>query len=292
MIELDDLNRLPADGFVEAIGDIFELAPWVAARTAPHAPFETVAALHDALMRSVREASPAERLAFLQGHPELAGPVARAGAMTPESVAEQGGLGLARLDQAASSTFDELNAAYRARFGFPFIICVRRHTRDSILRQFVRRLENEPAAEEAAAVAEIGRISRLRLAAKVAGKGMPAVNGHLSTHVLDAAQGRPAAGVALSLHEVGTDGTTELLATRTNDDGRTDGPLIAGQPLRIGTYELRFEVGAYFAARSEGVADPAYLQMIPIRFAIAEPEGRYHVALLVTPWSYTTYRGS
>jgi 2-oxo-4-hydroxy-4-carboxy-5-ureidoimidazoline decarboxylase len=291
MIELDALNRLPPKEFAEAIGDIFEFSPWVAERTAPRAPFATVEALHDGLMRTVREASDAERMALLRAHPELGGAAARGGDMTPDSVAEQGALGLNRLNAAGTATFDELNGAYRARFSFPFIICVRRHTRGSVLSQFARRLRNDAVAEAAAAIGEIGFISRLRLAAKVTGPGMPPVDGHLSTHVLDTARGRPAAGVALSLHEIGGEGASEILATRTNADGRTDAPLIAGQPLRIGTYELRFEVGAYFAA-SAAAAEPPFLQTVPIRFAVAEPEGRYHIALLLSPWSYTTYRGS
>jgi 2-oxo-4-hydroxy-4-carboxy-5-ureidoimidazoline decarboxylase len=83
-----------------------------------------------------------------------------------------------------------------------------------------------------------------------------------------------------------------LLRTSTNRDGRTDQPLIAGRPLPIGRYELRFGVGTYFAREGALQGDPPFLDMVPIRFATAEPEGHYHVPLLVSPWSYTTYRGS
>jgi len=78
----------------------------------------------------------------------------------------------------------------------------------------------------------------------------------------------------------------------TNADGRTDAPLIGGQPLRIGRYELTFFVAAYFRAHGGPIAEPAFLDEVPLRFAIAEPEGHYHVPLLATPWSYSTYRGS
>src|SRR5882724_5324855 len=94
------------------------------------------------------------------GAPELGGKVARAGAMTDDSKAEQGGLGLDRLSDEEFARFERLNAAYREKFGFPFIVCVRRHTRDSILRQFERRTHNDAAAELAAALAEIGFITR------------------------------------------------------------------------------------------------------------------------------------
>ena len=285
--DLAALNAAAPDVFTAATGDVFENAPWVAAGAAAHRPFATVTALHDAMMETVRRASPEARLAFLRGHPELAGKVARAGAMTADSIAEQGGLGLNRLSDAEFDRFETLNAAYRARFGFPFIVCVRRHTRDSILRQFTRRLENGAEAEMDAAIGEIGFISRLRLCAKVSGPGMPVTEGRLSTHVLDTVRGRPAAGVVVSLHEIGASGTSEIVSTVTNPDGRTDAPLIAGEPLRIGVYELRFHVGAYFAA-----GDPPFLDVVPVRFSIAEPEAHYHVPLLVSPWTYTTYRGS
>ena len=92
-----------------------------------------------------------------------------------------------------------------------------------------------------------------------------------------------------TLYEVGASARALIVATATNADGRTDAPLLGGGPLRIGTYELQFSVGDYFG---ESAADPPFLDMVPIRFSIAEPEGHYHVPLLVTPWSYSTYRGS
>ncbi len=282
--DLNALNTMSSDAFVAALGGVFEEAPWIAAAVARARPFATVTALHAAMMAAARAAPPEARMAFLCGHPELAGKVARAGAMTAASIAEQGGLGLDRLSDTEFERFAALNAAYRQKFGFPFIVCVRRHTRDSILSQFARRLDNGIPAEMATALDEIGFISRLRLAAAVSGPGMPATAGRLSTHVLDTACGRPAAGVPVTLHEIGGSGTAEIVSVVTNQDGRTDAPLIAGEPLRIGTYELRFHVGAYFAGQS---SDPAFLDIVPVRFSIAEPEAHYHVPLLVSPWSYT-----
>jgi 2-oxo-4-hydroxy-4-carboxy-5-ureidoimidazoline decarboxylase len=83
-----------------------------------------------------------------------------------------------------------------------------------------------------------------------------------------------------------------LKSVFTNKDGRTDAPLMAGQPLPIAQYELLFDVGAYFGGQNAGLADPPFLDRVPLRFAVAEPEGNYHVPLLCSPWSYTTYRGS
>jgi 2-oxo-4-hydroxy-4-carboxy-5-ureidoimidazoline decarboxylase len=235
-------------------------------------------------MMGVVRAAPADRQhAFIAGHPELGSRVARRD-LTDASQAEQGGLGLDRLSAEEFTRFSRLNAAYREKFRFPFIVCVRRHTRDSILAQFERRLVNDLETERATALREIGLITRLRLVAKVDGPGKPETTGRLSTHVLDTKAGRPASGVKVALYEVGASARGLLLETVTNADGRTDKPLIAGEPLRIGTYELNVHVGAYFGN--------GFLDIVPIRFSIAEPEGHYHVPLLVTPWSYSTYRGS
>jgi len=161
------LNAMPAADFVAALGEVFEHAPWVAERAVAARPFATVAALHEAMMRAVNGAPAATQLAFVRGHPELGGRLARAGAIAEASRSEQGGLGLDRLSDDEFARFERLNAAYRQRFAFPFVICVRRHTRASILAEFERRLGNDPAAELAAALAEIGEITRLRLDAKV-----------------------------------------------------------------------------------------------------------------------------
>ncbi len=291
MFTLESLNLLPAPAFTEALGDVFEHAPWVAEAAARGRPFATVAALHEAMIGALRASSPPQQLAVIQAHPELGSRVRRR-ELTEESQYEQGGLGLDRLSEAEFAAFTRLNAAYRDKFGFPFIICVRRHTRDSILRQFERRLSNDMDAERQAAMEEIALITRLRLCDRVEGPGKPKTDGRLSTHALDTVAGRPAAGMSIALFEVGRSARSLLAQTRTNADGRTDAPLLAGAPLRIGAYELQFGVSDYFAAHRIAQADPAFLDVVSIRFSIAEPEGNYHVPLLVTPWSYSTYRGS
>lgn len=290
-LSLDSLNALPADGFTAALGEIFEHAPWVAAEAAARRPFQTVTALHDAMVAVVREAAPDRQLALIRAHPELGSKVRRAD-LTEQSQSEQGELGLDRLSEAEFARFYELNKAYRDKFGMPFIICVRRHTRDSILRQFARRLENNPPDERAAAIDEIGLITRLRIADLVTGPGMPKTTGRISTHVLDNVSGKPAQGVTVELYEVGASARSLLASAVTNADGRTDQPFVSGRPLRIGTYELQFAVADYFAKGAVSQADPAFLGIVPIRFSVAEAEGHYHVPLLVTPWSYSTYRGS
>ena len=293
MITLDQLNAMPRDAFVAALGSIFEHAPWVAEGAAGKRPFATVGDLHQAMLDVVNGASAETQTQFLRGHPDLAGKAAREGTLTADSTAEQAGAGLDRLSEPQYARFHQLNTAYTQRFGMPFIVCVRRHTRSSILRQFERRLSNDAATERAAALGEIGLITRLRLDGAVEGPGKPNVSGRISTHVLDTHMGRPAEGVRIDFFELQDDGPeTKLGSTITNADGRTDKPLVGGQPLRIGVYELRFHIGAHFARRSVPAADTPFLDIVPLRFGVAEAEGHYHVPLLATPWSYSTYRGS
>jgi 2-oxo-4-hydroxy-4-carboxy-5-ureidoimidazoline decarboxylase len=118
------------------------------------------------------------------------------------------------------------------------------------------------------------------------------VNGRLSTHVLDTHSGRPAVGLAIALYELTGERYHRLTIAITNADGRTDQPLIGGRPLPIGRYELRFAVGDHYRRRGIDGGDPPFLDIVPLRFSIAEPEGHYHVPLLCSPWSYSTYRGS
>ena len=121
----------------------------------------------------------------------------------------------------------------------------------------------------------------------------PAVTGRLSTHVLDTYHGCPAPGVRLELFEVGRSERARIAQATTNRDRfRTDQPLISGEPLRVGTYELQFHIGDYFRTGGVVLSAQPFLDVVPIRFGISEPEGHYHVPLVATPWSYSTYRGS
>ena len=212
--------------------------------------------------------------------------------MTSESASEQGGAGLDRIPAADAALFDEMNAAYRSLFGFPFIVCVRRHGYGSLVAEFRRRLAQPAEAERQNALDEVFRIAALRLAAAVRGPDELAVHGRLSTHVLDTARGRPAAGVRVELVELTTSGERAVASAVTNAGGRTDDPLIGGRPVPRATYELRFHLGAYYAGTGTPLADPPFLDVVPIRFGVAEPEAYYHVPLAATPWSYQTYRGS
>ena len=291
-ISLDALNKSGKAEFVRLLDGLFEAAPWVAELAYTSRPYATVASLHDAMMAVVRSRPRQEQIAFVSCHPDLAGKAARAGTMAPASVSEQAGLGLDQLSDAEFRRFEKLNSDYQQKFGFPFVICVRRQTSDAVLDAFEHRLENGIDAELAAALDEIGHITRLRLVDRVEGAGAPVVSGRLSTHVLDTYHGRPAAGVAVELFELGASARALLAQAVTNRDGRPERPLMTDRPLRVGSYELLFHIGDYF--RSCGVARDTrpFLDVVPVRFGISEPEGHYHVPLIATPWSYSVYRGS
>lgn len=115
----------------------------------------------------------------------------------------------------------------------------------------------------------------------------------LTTHVLDTARGRPAAGVRVELSRLDPSSgeRQEIKAVRTNRDGRTDEPLLTSDELSSGVYEIVFDVGEYFGG-APGIPDPPFLDRVPVRFGVADPSAHYHVPLLVSPWSYSTYRGS
>jgi 2-oxo-4-hydroxy-4-carboxy-5-ureidoimidazoline decarboxylase len=162
-IKLADLNQLDRAGFVAVCGPLFEHSPWIADRTFIQAPFASREVLHAALCATLGMATTNEKLGLVRAHPDLVGRLAREGALTRESTGEQAAAGLAALTEAEVQQFDSNNAAYRAKFDFPFIICARENKKEAILAAFPLRLQNSPEQELATALIEIGKIARLRL---------------------------------------------------------------------------------------------------------------------------------
>ena len=115
--------------------------------------------------------------------------------------------------------------------------------------------------------------------------------GHLTTHVLDTARGRPGAGIRVDLFAIG-EARRLVKSIETNADGRADAPLLEGDEFEAGVYELVFHVGRYFADAGVALPDPPFLDQVVLRFGVAAADQHYHVPLLVSPWSYSTYRGS
>ncbi len=165
---LPDLTGVPVpqgdrDSFVARFGHLFEHSPWVVERAYAQGPYPDAAALHEAFMLVLAEAAPEDQLALLRAHPELADKVAQAQGLTEDSAREQASAGLDALSADEFERFHELNRAYRDRFGFPFIICVRLHAKASILAAMQERLGHEPETEFEAALGQVGLIVQLRM---------------------------------------------------------------------------------------------------------------------------------
>jgi 2-oxo-4-hydroxy-4-carboxy-5-ureidoimidazoline decarboxylase len=158
-----DLNAADRPSFVAAVGFAFESSPWIAERAWESRPFADLDSLVGCMRRIVAESSLDRRVALIAAHPDLAGRVAREGRLTPASSAEQTSAGLDRLTPEETARFDALNTAYRDRYGFPFVICVRENTKTSILDALESRLANQREDEIATALREIEKIARLRL---------------------------------------------------------------------------------------------------------------------------------
>ncbi|HEV7492480.1 2-oxo-4-hydroxy-4-carboxy-5-ureidoimidazoline decarboxylase [Baekduia sp.] len=151
------------DAFVARFGGVFEASPWIAEAAWEGGPYASVAALHAAMVAVVDGAPCSARLALIRAHPELAGKAAIAGTLTAESTREQAAAGLDRLTPQQHARLLELTAAYRERFGFPFVVCAREHTADSIIATAAERLAHDPDTEERTALAEIAKIAALRV---------------------------------------------------------------------------------------------------------------------------------
>jgi OHCU decarboxylase len=163
-----ELNRLSAPAFVAALGDLFEHSPWVAERACKMRPFASIDALHETMVAAMRSAPATSQLSLIRAHPELAGKAALRGELTSDSALEQSGAGLAQCSADELARLTALNAAYNAKFGFPFILAVKGYDRAGILREFARRVERDQSAEFEEALTQIARISRFRLDALLA----------------------------------------------------------------------------------------------------------------------------
>jgi OHCU decarboxylase len=160
---LTELNRLSAADFVRRVGPVFEHSPWIAEAAWPQKPFHNVEHLHRALCETVKNSGAEKQLALIRAHPDLVGKLALAGQLTNESTSEQASADLDRLSPDEVALFQKNNAAYQAKFGFPFVICARLNKKAAILAGFEARLKNSREQEMAAALTEIFKIAELRL---------------------------------------------------------------------------------------------------------------------------------
>ena len=287
--------------FVAALAGVYEHSAWVAEEAYVGSPFITLTALAEAMDAVVGESSAERQLALLRAHPSLAGRAALAGALSAASAEEQARAGLDTLSPDEMERFTALNARYTEKFGFPFIFAVRNTTKFAILAAFELRLANSVGVEHATCLKHVKKIAWMRLTELV--RHVP--SGKLTTHVLDTAKGGPAGGMHVTLRRrcaaassaaaggAGGSRRWETLATFvTNADGRLDAPALHGDALVVGHYELEFGVSRYFSGESVDSAATPFLDDVALRFGIDNAEKHYHVPLLCSPWSYSTYRGS
>ena len=162
-VTVGEVNRLSEDEFAARFGSLYEHSPWVAQRAWHERPFGDVSELHDAFLRAMHNASSEHKLALIRAHPDLAGSAAIAGELTPESTREQYSAGLDRLTPEEYEALTRLNREYREMFGFPLIIAVREHTKETILTDAAARLKHSRSEEIETALSEIAKIAYLRL---------------------------------------------------------------------------------------------------------------------------------
>jgi OHCU decarboxylase len=160
---MEGVNALTREAFIGRYGRLFEHSPWVAEEAYADGPFENEAELFSALRAAMYAAPRRRQLALIRAHPDLAGRAAVEGSLTESSRREQSSAGLDRLTPEEYASFTRLNTAYRERFDFPFVVCVREHTKESILRVAAERLEHTRDEEVRVALEEIAKIARLRL---------------------------------------------------------------------------------------------------------------------------------
>lgn len=287
-LTLAEVNRMDEAAFVAAFGDTYELSPWVAKAAFAKRPFATVIALHHALADAFRTAPREQQLAFFRKLSDIGDRTVKAENITAASKLEQSVSGVDSLTEADHDRLKKLNKAYRDKFDMSFTIANRRNTKDTIFTQFERRLDNDLATELAIAIQEEFFVSRLRVAEQVLGEGMPRVYGDLTAHVLNTVIGQPANGMAIELFEMSGDAGRKVTQATSNADGRAD--VLLGRPLPIGRYELRFAVADYFRKQGATLGNPPFLDVVPIRLFLENPEGSYHVPMVCSPWSYAMYK--
>jgi len=266
---------------------VFENAPWVCEAVRHERPFSSLTTLHASLIEKLFDLPEERLLSFLRGHARLSSETLRRGT-TPESTHEQKSVGLDQLDDVTAAQIDQWNITYETRFGFPFILAVRNASLATLLASFERRLHSSPEMERREAIAEISAISWMRLLDRI----RPGHTGGLSTHVLDTVRTRPAAGLKVELWQITQARTKRIASSLTDEGGRVDIEESEGVEIKAGQYEWRFDTSSYFAEHGYPTLSRTYLGNVKIGFAVWNPEEHYHVPLLLTPGSYTIYRGN
>lgn len=277
---------------------IYEHSPWVAEELVDGsdgiglASFETVSQLAGAMKAIVDGTTMERKLELLRAHPDLCEKVGKIKELTAASQEEQSRAGLQSLSDHELERFSKANSGYRTKFGFPFILAVRNATKFTVLAALEGRLSNSIENEFVNALSQVHKIAWMRLLTAISTDD---ANGFLTCHVLDTANGCPAGKMRIHLHRLSPKEKAGFIAEYiTNNDGRLEGgpALKGGIEFTVGTYKLTFFAADYFAAKGTFFSGTPFLDEIPIHFGIDNPDDHYHVPLLVSPWSFSTYRGS
>ena len=295
-IKVKDLWSKTPEGVVQVLGGIYEHSEWVAETLVKQDDYKsitTVSDLADAMKSIVNKASEDKQAALLTAHPDLAQKVEQLSELTQESQDEQTSAGLQSMTSEEAETFRELNAQYKVKYPFPFILAVRHSTKHTVLAALKGRVSSGHSVSEEATIAmnQVHNIAWMRLLEIVESDEL---KGFLTCHVLDTANGIPAANMRITLRKLVGDNEWALVGNFvTNYDGRLEGgPALKGEDFEVGTYEWIFHAGEYFASQGTSMGGTLFLDQVPLRFGIDNPDDHYHVPLLVSPWSYSTYRGS
>ena len=295
-----ELFLKPADEIQTFLGGVYEHSAWVAEQLIlqknnnnTDTNYETVTELANAMKQIVNNADNETKLKLLRAHPDLCEKVGstKLEELTEASREEQSNAGLQSLTDEELERFTTLNKAYKEKFGFPFILAVRNATKHTVLGAMAVRVSNSEQEEFTQALTQVHKIAWMRLLQSL---DTSDAKGFLTCHVLDTAKGCPAAGMRIELFDLSGDGSSSRIGSFvTNADGRLDGgpALKGGTEFVVGRYEWVFHVGDYFAG-DLSVSGTPFLDTVPLRFGIDNPDDHYHVPLLVSPWSYSTYRGS
>lgn len=290
MLNIEDVNTLSDEEFVAKLGDVYEHAPWVMEETAKGRPFSSRLDLYSASVAVLKQSDRGKQLALLCGHPELARPDLNKGQITADSEQEQNSLDLMSLSGDPKLKLNSISDDYRDRHGFPAVVCVREHPDlESVVYEIERRINRASEVEFNAALGEVMKIGWNRIRERVnAGRPRP---GYLTTHALDTANGTAAAGLGFELSFIKRGVHSPIIAGFTDNDGRSDGPILDGSDFTEGEFELIFRAGDYLGNKNPEV-ERKYFGDVPIRVLIDGPDEHYHVPLILSHWGYTTYRGS
>lgn len=281
---------------MEVLGGIYEHSSWIAEKfyddfVEQDQKITNVRELYLAMSSIADSATHEQKLTLLCAHPELCAKIENLKKLTKASQEEQSSAGLHTMTDEEQERFALMSAEYREKFGFPFILAVKHATKYTVLSAIEGRLNQTKEAEFDGALYQVGKIAWMRLLSAFHISGH---KGFLTCHVLDTCNGCPAANMRIQLRRLTPVESSGIIKEFvTNSDGRLDcGPALKEEDFIVGTYEWLFFAGDYFARKNTKVSGVLFLDEIPIRFGIDDPEEHYHVPLLVSPWSFSTYRGS